>query len=524
MVSAPVPVAAPAAAATVRIDTPAAEGAIPFVLGVASADDLLPADHPTLRQTLALRFAVLEDWTPGMRRVLLGRFANEGERFVAALATSRQWEVQPVAPPDAPGAPEQAAYLARHAHAVLALWDGQLPMKADSGAAYIAHICRTGVPSVEGEILAAPQTTPLLHVLIGASASAAAAKGVSPDEEELVATCKEFRAFGRYAARLRERRPQRIATSAERLVPTAEQSSLDAGTRALLTLFATADAMALERQVQRRGMVRAASIATVAGAFAQASYVVSASPPLLVAYGAAAALAYGLYLLWFRLPMFRIEERYLDYRSLAEALRVQLFWHAAGIRGHVAEHYLQLVRGDEGWVREALRGWLVQAGEAGREVQGQALVKRAWIDSQARYFLGDGTQAASGKAGACRRLQRRFELASNIALGMGAALVVTAIAANYMPVLATLKSSAFSYSASLFVLAGVIRGYLSAMGYAEQASSYEKTGAVFRNAQRVWEAQPARRAECLLALGKYALAENADWLMQRRQNAYRVRK
>jgi hypothetical protein len=49
-------------------------------------------------------------------------------------------------------------------------------------------------------------------------------------------------------------------------------------------------------------------------------------------------------------------------------------------------------------------------------------------------------------------------------------------------------------------------------------------GAVFRNAQRVIEAGLSDRMDCLFALGKHALAENADWLIQRRNNAYRVRK
>jgi hypothetical protein len=47
-------------------------------------------------------------------------------------------------------------------------------------------------------------------------------------------------------------------------------------------------------------------------------------------------------------------------------------------------------------------------------------------------------------------------------------------------------------------------------------------GAIFRGAKRVLEQDDWHPEACLFALGKQALAENAEWLMQHRKNAFKV--
>lgn len=298
---------------------------------------------------------------------------------------------------------------------------------------------------------------------------------------------------------------------------------IDPATRELVDHFACADVLALDRQKQRSGIIKLASVATIVGAFAQATNVLLAQTPWMITYGVAVGLAYGLYLTLFRSPMFRIEDRYLEYRALAEALRVQVFWRLSGVSANVAEHYLQLVKTEVGWVREALRSMSLATSLAPSSKNNLPdVAEKFWIDSQTRYFVGPNPQVIEGKAQQCKALQQRFDFASNVALTVGACLVGTAIIASIYPLPVGIKATAFAYSTSLFLVAAVIKGYVSAMGFGEQASGYEKAGAVFRNAQRLFKLDPSNRLECLLALGKYALAENADWLIQRRKDAFRV--
>jgi len=62
------------------------------------------------------------------------------------------------------------------------------------------------------------------------------------------------------------------------------------------------------------------------------------------------------------------------------------------------------------------------------------------------------------------------------------------------------------------------------MRSAEQAVGYGEQGAISRGAERLFDRGPSGRSDCLFALGKHALAENAEWLMQHRKNAFTVQK
>ncbi len=55
------------------------------------------------------------------------------------------------------------------------------------------------------------------------------------------------------------------------------------------------------------------------------------------------------------------QNRYQDYRGLAEGLRVQFFWRLAGVDECVADHYLGRHRHELQWIRNACRSSLVAA-------------------------------------------------------------------------------------------------------------------------------------------------------------------
>lgn len=50
----------------------------------------------------------------------------------------------------------------------------------------------------------------------------------------------------------------------------------------------------------------------------------------------------------------RIEERRHDYRALSEALRIQFYWGMAGLRRSVASNYMQRIRSEMDWIRNAV--------------------------------------------------------------------------------------------------------------------------------------------------------------------------
>jgi len=50
----------------------------------------------------------------------------------------------------------------------------------------------------------------------------------------------------------------------------------------------------------------------------------------------------------------RVEERRHDYRALSEALRIQFYWGMAGLRRSVASNYMQRIRSEMDWIRNAV--------------------------------------------------------------------------------------------------------------------------------------------------------------------------
>ena len=83
-------------------------------------------------------------------------------------------------------------------------------------------------------------------------------------------------------------------------------------------------------------------------------------PMRLWSITASLVLAYSWYLwAYWR----RYEHRFHDYRALAEGLRVQMYWSAAGITRPVPrDYYLRRQRSELEWIRQALRAWTLTGG------------------------------------------------------------------------------------------------------------------------------------------------------------------
>ncbi len=543
---------------------------IVLIVGVTGHRDMIDRDVPDIRSRICVELERLEAATKGVRPILLSGLAEGGDQLVAEEALKRNWEVYAIFPMpfadyladfttndkrkaltslkdrcaaahEIPWAlaldsditdrrdqqyRNQSIFIARQSQVVIALWDGTPANPTGAcGTAYVVELCRSGPPPVEGEVLAAPETTSLIHIPIkrqSAPDREPVRQPVLPSDQAYLQVCEEFGSYNGAVATMREANPQKIKTSTDWLISEEALQELDPATRALVDRYASADALAGDQQKYRNQVVKLASLATLVGAFAQATNGLLAQTSWMIAYGIAVGVAYGLYLFLFKLPFFRIEDRYLEYRALAEALRIQIFWRAAGVPAEAAEHYLQLVKTEVGWIREALRSISLCASiaESRRQIAPD-VVKKFWIDGQIKYFVGTDPATVEGKSLYCKKLQQRYDFGANAALFVGVILVAAAGAASLYPIPPGIKAAASAYSATCFLMAGVIKGYLAAMGYAEQAVSYEKMGAIFRWAQRLFESDHARQHECLFALGKHALAENAEWLMQHRRNAFK---
>lgn len=216
------------------------------------------------------------------------------------------------------------------------------------------------------------------------------------------------------------------------------------------------------------------------------------------------------------------QRKYLDYRTLAEGLRVQSYWRRAGIvvpGGSVFAHdnFLQKQDVELGWIRQVMRGASLDGmrvpvlADAG---QVEAVIGE-WIGT-----LHSGGQLDYYSASSQRRtrLHHRAEMAGLvcIALGVGVSVVLVIFARAFD---AHLKHVLVSVMGILSVVAAVHEAYVHKKADKELIRQYRFMQRIFGSAQRLLDgtrdAEEQRRI--LVALGEAALTEHAEWTLMHRE-------
>jgi hypothetical protein len=214
--------------------------------------------------------------------------------------------------------------------------------------------------------------------------------------------------------------------------------------------------------------------------------------------------------------------KYLDYRTLAEGLRVQFYWAAAGVTsGNVTKFahdtFLQMQDPDLGWIRNVMR-------VAGTECDVSPNTDPAGVEFAVREWIGD---ERSGQLGYFRRKTaeriKRSRTTENLS-GLGllvslAALVVLLFVGAGAP---ESVRGPLAYGVGCLLLAiGIRQSYAKATAESEIIKQYEFMVRIFGNARRrLDEAEtPADQRRVLRILGDAALEEHAEWILMHRQRS-----
>jgi hypothetical protein len=228
------------------------------------------------------------------------------------------------------------------------------------------------------------------------------------------------------------------------------------------------------------------------------------------------------------------EQKYAEYRALAEALRVQFFWHLTGIDENLSDAVLPSDRNEADWVRRALRynDFCLRANSTRQGAQpmeeGFALAQREWMIGQLDYF--NGLDRKGGAIAANEASARRFRRLTSIAGLAGAALSVGLFAVATWPA----SQAQWLYSirhhfewwlyatALLLAVAALTSAYARLLGYTEHANRYRRMMHRFRIASRkltdaLARADLAQAQRLIAALAQTALEENESWLSVRRE-------
>jgi hypothetical protein len=536
----------------------AAEGPLPLVIGVVGHRHLEPRDHPLLRSRIAELFGYLRSHYPSTPLRLLSALAEGADRLAAEVALAEGCEVIVPLPmaqadyerdfPDSVGqfrallarvppdnvfvVPEPTAancassaqarrdaqylevgvFVASQCHVLLALWDG-VHNEAVAGTAEVVRFRLEGQTHSDDRALDADDCGPVYWIHAPRAGSGVRtdlpAQWLFPREssEELLRTvCSRIDRFNRDALRIPV--PAALSGDAAGLLPQLQERP--AHDQRLAVTFASADTLARGYQRLTHAVLRLVIGLAVALALTFEIYAeIMPRRALPVIYLLIFTAIAALYLWQRRLDA---QGRYLDYRALAEALRVQFYWRLAGLTDSAAASYLRKQLDELRWIRDALRG----ANALPPPTQPRAdLVQRQWVQGQAHYYRARATMLM-------RRIHR-VERMSGVCLISGLlATTVLVVFWNRLEFLGHARHWLVLIMGFAPVAAALSEAYGERFGMRSQAHQYSRFAAIFGRAEAAierLEASPdattrvASERALIGELGREALMENGDWVL-----------
>ena len=484
-----------------------------------------------------------------------GEYERDFERpgslddFRALLEQTEQRLVLPAAPGngEAPfdGAPRTVQYaqlgvfMSNHCQVLLALWDGKDSARLGGTGQVVRFHLTAVMPGFEADsspasLLAENENDLVFHVVCSRDRPDGAPRA---DLKALDAAWFTSRDDGARQAHLpadyrillerlqrfvRDSRDkaEEIALNSGGLLERAPELPLPSGAALTERLFRTADGLAVHYQKRVHAGLRAIHVLAVLMGLVFLVYTEFDAPDVLVLvflglFFAGVALHYtGESREWHR--------KYLDYRALAEGLRVQFYWNLAGVVHPVSaefayDNFLQQQDTDLGWIRHVMRlaSLYRTRGDVPRE---------EWLHWVVDEWVGD---AAGGRGqlayyGYKERVNsarhRRTSLLGTLCLWSGIAIAILLFLTGSAGQTG-IRQGLLIAMGVLPLIAGVWDAYSHKRAEKELIKQYAFMGRVFRKARRLIDSSPdiVFRRRVLKALGQAALDEGAEWLLMHRE-------
>lgn len=227
-------------------------------------------------------------------------------------------------------------------------------------------------------------------------------------------------------------------------------------------------------------------------------------------------------------------DRYLDYRTIAEATRTQFFWLLGGIRAPVVHYFLRKQHDELEWIRGVLRLWYIRAitenGFIEKPYITEAkIIEKDWIEKERNKSLAKARQSLSAK--------RKYDLISGLlVLILFASVVAKAFSlptTTLFPINYQLIQIDVTWSVLLTLigaLAGALAILVSSVRYffyiGDAYNIYTRNAILFSDAGQFFDPEDGINQEerdVLLDLGRESLAENGDWLLSNRKRKIKMR-
>jgi hypothetical protein len=431
-------------------------------------------------------------------------------------------------------------FLCAHCHILLALWDGKASSRV-GGTSQVVHFHHHdfmpgyGPPASASRLSLTDDESDLVyHVVCSRDRpDGAPAAGLAPLEVSWFTTDERQARTSTMPARYRRvfQRSSEFGEDAalqageiERgsypLLTGAQAQGLSAGLSDINRVFCAADWLAGHYQKRFIFTLRVSHLCVFLTGLAYISYTDFYSTRLFLFIVVALMLAASV--------VNRVSRRgawhrkYLDYRTLAEGLRVQFYWAAAGVTSgsltkFAHDNFLQMQDPELGWIRNVMR-------VAGTEYDARRGVDPAGLRFAIDEWIGD---ERSGQLGYFRRrtAERARRRATTNSLARGGVWASIAALAVLMFVGAGVPDEVripLVYGMGCILLAvGVRQSYAKGTAEAELIRQYEFMGRIFHNARRRIDdaVDDVARRGILKSLGDAALGEHAQWILMHRERS-----
>lgn len=423
-------------------------------------------------------------------------------------------------------------YIASHCHILLAIWDGKVSGRL-GGTAQIVHYHLSGtMPGLidrrrdTRHVLGGGDESLLYHIVCSRDrADGAPATGLQPLQTlwrtaDTVAAADSLPAeFRLMFARMVEFNGE-CDTYADEIATSARPADAVGATADVDSLFRAADWLALH--FQRRVLLAMRLTYTLAALMGIAFTFYAHLPAqdfliylflLLFASGGAVAML-ARRRGWHR--------KYLDYRALAEGLRIQSYWQRANIAAN-ADHefahdnFLQKQNIELGWIRNVMRAAGLQAATRPASPPPEALAQviAEWVGE-------------SGKSGQLHYYERKTaertglhhvtEAVGSLSLWGGVAISVF-LAVFVHQLSQDTKTVLVLVMAVLSIMAAVREAYAYRKADKELIRQYRFMQRIFTGARAALDRtdDPVLQRQILLSLGDAALTEQAEWTLMQRE-------
>jgi hypothetical protein len=248
------------------------------------------------------------------------------------------------------------------------------------------------------------------------------------------------------------------------------------------------------------------------------------------------------WVLWKQAERRAWQDKFQDYRALAEALRVQVAWNALGLTDSVDDSYLRKQRGELEWIRYGLRTWTWHVANYHEPAEKPTLrrdslerIRRVWIDAQVAWFSREWNKQEQRFKKYHKRGRMRFSI-SYIITVLLVGVVIYGFVGSLMKGHSESAGSAvgkpeiWDHLAIDFIIAVIALftvgaataiAWLEKMAFAEHANQYRTMYNLFSYAAtRFGEVRGEKDDACIeffRELGQDALNENGDWLLMHRE-------